>query len=498
MRKSSTGQVTWSLPLAPRERGETLQRWLYRTLRQDILDGRLPRNQVLPSTRFLATQHGLARGTVQAAYNQLLSEGYLVTSQGSGTKVSISLPDDHLARASGTIPLPSQQITSMPFRATRWARELVDQSPAFPFDPLYSSRTFVPHACDVNHFPVDIWRRLHLRHLGAVQPAVLSNRAAQGSRALRQAIAEHLAIARGVAASSDNIVIVSSVQQGLDICLRLITEPGDSIWMEDPGYPGARQIMAGVNARIVDVPVDEFGMVVSEGVRLAPQARLAYVTPCRQAPMGVALAPDRRLSLLNWAKESGSYIFEDDYDSEYRFVAKPIPALKSMMHGDDHVILSGTFSKLLFPAIGLAYLALPSHLIKPFTRALSLTSRHANGLAQAVLADFMSEGHFGRHIRRMRKLYASRAKTFESMAQEHWTGLIEIPPILAGLDVVGRLVGRSETEAISLLQAAGIGPLPLSRYANRHMSAGLVMGFAAHNEQQIQQLMAATAKILRS
>jgi GntR family transcriptional regulator/MocR family aminotransferase len=277
----------------------------------------------------------------------------------------------------------------------------------------------------------------------------------------------------------------------------LIVEPGESVWMEDPGYPGARQMIAGAGARVVDVPVDDQGMIVSEGVRQAKTARLAYVTPCRQAPTGVALSPHRREELLLWASANQSYIFEDDYDSEYRFIAKPIPALKGLPNADNNVILAGTFSKLLFPAIGLAYVALPRELVSAFTRALSLTARHANGLAQAVLADFMTEGQFGRHIRKMRKIYASRAKIFEDMAAVHWKDIITIPPIAAGLDIVGRLNSLLEADTIHKLRAVGIGPLPLSQYANSTQTKGLVMGFAGHTEEQIEQGIIKVHEVLR-
>ncbi|MBD9442761.1 PLP-dependent aminotransferase family protein [Pseudomonas sp. PDM04] len=496
MNKTSSAQVTWSLTLAARKPDETLQNWLYRTLRQDILDGRLARNFVLPSTRFLAAQYGLARGTVQAAYAQLLSEGYLVTAHGSGTKVSLSLPDDQLVKAGPVAPDTATPPAASPIPLTRWAAQLIEQDPAFP---LSSSKKlpFAPHTCDVAQFPVDTWRRLHMRHLGSVLPPVLSARPAQGLPALRQAIVEHLAIARGVATSADTVVIVSSVQQALDICLRLIINPGESVWMENPGYPGARQIMQGVGADIIDVAVDAAGMDVSAGMRLAPDARLAYVTPCRQAPTGVALSAERRLMLLSWAREHGAYLFEDDYDSEYRFIAKPIPALRGMPQAGSHVIMTGTFSKLLFPAMGLAYVVLPPQLVEPFTRALSLTSRSANGLAQAVLADFMAQGHFGRHIRRMRKVYATRARVFEDAARQHLHDFIEVPPILAGLDVTARLKSMPEAQALAVLDAANVSAFALSRYGRGpHVPPGLVMGFAAYTEDQITQQMSAIAQRL--
>jgi GntR family transcriptional regulator/MocR family aminotransferase len=296
----------------------------------------------------------------------------------------------------------------------------------------------------------------------------------------------------------DQIVVLSSVQQALDLCLRLLVGPGEQAWMEDPGYPGARQLMLAAGVRVVDIPVDQEGMRIDLGLRLAPSARLAYVTPARQSPLGVALAPDRRLALLRWARESGACIFEDDYDSEYRFVGKPIPALKSLPGGDQHVILAGTFSKLLFPAIRIAFVALPANMVSPFVRAASLSARNANGLAQAVLADFMAEGHFDRHVRRMRRIYASRAQAFEDAARRHWQGLIDVPAVQAGLDVAVRLLGMDEATAMRRLTEAGITAFPLSRYAGSHGSPpGLVMGFAPFSEEVIEQTARKVAIALR-
>lgn len=251
--------------------------------------------------------------------------------------------------------------------------------------------------------------------------------------------------------------------------------------------------------RRVDVPVDQAGLRVDEGVRLARDARLAYVTPSRQAPLGGELSPARRLALLQWAQEQGSHIFEDDYDSEYRFIAKPIPALRSMPGAEHSVIMAGTFSKLLFPAIRLAYLVLPEHLVEPFTRASALLSRHANGLAQAVLADFIHEGHFDRHVRRMRKIYASRADAFAEAAHRHWRGLIDVPEIRAGMDIACRLHVEDEQLAFECLQEAGIGSIPLSRYWVANTQApGLMMGFAAYDEAAIEDSAKALVQALRA
>jgi GntR family transcriptional regulator/MocR family aminotransferase len=201
--------------------------------------------------------------------------------------------------------------------------------------------------------------------------------------------------------------------------------------------------------------------------------------------------------LLQWAAQSGSYIFEDDYDSEYRFIAKPIPALRSMPAAEQSVILAGTFSKLLFPSIRLAYLVLPEHLLESFTRAAALMSRHANSLSQAVLADFIHEGHFDRHVRRMRKIYASRAEAIADSAQRHWQGLIEVPEIRAGLDITCNLQVGSEQDAFARLQAASIDVLPLARYCVKPCPPGLVLGFAPYDERAIEDAAKAVAMALR-
>ncbi|WP_296952997.1 PLP-dependent aminotransferase family protein [uncultured Massilia sp.] len=484
-----TDAPIWSLPLGSPDDGETLQRWLYRTLRQAILDGRLGPGARLPGTRALARQQALARGTVQAAYDQLLSEGYLDAARGSATRVAATLPERSLqAPAAHDGPPAPARPEPAPPPAAWWTGRLDGLGAAFPLQPAPGGAPpFHPHRCDVAAFPVDTWRRLHVRHLRPGRPDVFGDTGPAGLAALRQAIAAHLHVARGVAVPPEQIVVLGSVQQALDICLRLLVGPGETVWMEDPGYAGARQLMLASGARVADVPVDADGMRVEDGLRAAPHARLAYVTPARQAPLGMALAPQRRLALLDWAVANDAYVFEDDYDSEYRFVAKPIPALRSHPGSERHVILAGTFSKLLFPGIRLAFVALPRHLVDRFVRAFSLTNRGAGGLAQAVLADFMAEGHFDRHVRRMRRLYAARAAAFEDAARRHWHGLLEVPAPQAGLDVVARLVGMDEDTALARLAPAGLTGFPLRRYCGSARPApGLVMGFAPFDADAIE------------
>lgn len=468
-----------------------LQQWLYEALRQAIVAGRLHPGSVLPGTRTLARQYGLARGTVASAYERLLSEGYLVSRKGSGTRVSSMIsgrpPCMGMVEATGASELAVDDSAARTARAP-WIKRLEEHASPFPLSVSNAlPRPFHPHRGDLRLFPIDRWRDLHTRHVRRSRMLTLGEANPGGLPALRKAIAEHLAIARDVHVPWEQIVIVGSVQQALDLCLRLMTEPGDSVWMEDPGYVGARQIMHASGVRVVDVPVDLEGLCVQEGVRQAASAALAYVTPSRHAPLGVPMSAERRTALLRWAASNDAIVFEDDYDSEYCFHSPPLPALRSLPGADAHVVMAGSFSKLMFPALRLGFVVLPPRLVDPFTRAVSITSRGAGGLTQAVLADFIGEGSFDRHVRRTRKIYAARAQAFEYVAAKYWQGMVDVSRIRAGLDVVGRLVLDDEHTAVRKLAAAGIDAAPLDKYTQRHRhDRALVMGFAAFDEVEIE------------
>lgn len=495
--------VVWSLALGAPDAKAGLQQWLYGALREAIVAGRLPAGSVLPGTRTLAQQYGLARGTVASAYERLLSEGYLLTRKGSGTRVSSVIPDRAHRAEVAAWPASEPAVDSGTARQAQgpWIKRLEEQASPFPLSAANSlPKPFHPHRGDVRLFPVDLWRQLHARHLRQSRLATLGETSPGGLPALRSAIAEHLAVARAVRVQWEQVVVVGSVQQALDLSLRLLTEPGDRVWMEDPGYVAARQLMHASGVRLVDVPVDRDGLCVQDGIRQAASAALAYVTPSRHAPLGVPMSTERRTALLRWAAENGATIFEDDYDSEYCFASRPLPALRALPGADSHVIMAGTFSKLMFPSLRLAFVVLPPRLVDPFIRAVSITSRGTSGLTQAVLADFMSDGHFDRHVRRTRKIYAARAQAFESAAIEHWPDLIEVRSARAGLDVVGRLLRHDEQTAVRRLHGAGIDASPLGQYAqsqrDRHDPA-LVMGFAPFDEDEIDRGAQRVAAALR-
>jgi GntR family transcriptional regulator/MocR family aminotransferase len=486
-----------SLPLGERAEGASLQTWLYQSLREAILSGRLPAGSKLPGSRALASHYAIARGTVQAAYQQLLSEAYVDARVGSATRVCNVLPQAPLhagyvqRKVVPSVPAPR----SAP--ETPWITRLGAITPVFRRHTVApGQRPFFPHRGDVSAFPVDLWRKVHIQQLRSSRASTLLDSDPQGLPALREAIAGYLAVARGVQVPAEQVLVLNSVQQGLDLCLRLLVQPGQPVWLEDPGYPGARQLIEAAGYAPVHVPVDEQGLRIDQGLSLAPQAPLAYLTPSRQAPLGGELSPARRAALLRWAAESGAYIFEDDYDSEYRFIARPIPALRSLPAASESVILAGTFSKLLFPAIRLAYLVLPAHLVEYFTRAAALTARHTNSLSQAVLAAFIQQGHFDRHTRRMRKLYALRAEALSEAARQHLRGLVDVPTIRAGLDIACGLLVDDEAAACARIAEAGVDVMPLARYCQAPRAPGLVLGFAPYDEAAIFDAAKAVRKAL--
>jgi GntR family transcriptional regulator/MocR family aminotransferase len=299
-------------------------------------------------------------------------------------------------------------------------------------------------------------------------------------------IAERLRFSMRINANPEHIAIVGSMQQAFDICSRLLLEPGDKVWMEDPGYPGAYQIFKSNSVSVVGVPVDAEGMDIEAGKSLAVNARLAYVTASRQTPLGMPLSLDRRLSLLRWADEVDAIVIEDDYDSEYRFSGNPLAALKSL-DKSERVIYVGTFSKLLLPSLRLDYIVLPVWLSEPFAAALSLTCRHISLLPQVVLHEFISEGHFGRHIRQMRALYRERATIFQEAVASRLAGQLTLSAISAGIDTTAFLRNSVDDRTIcSALIAAGIETRPLSAYkVASDPPAGMVLGFAPFDRNEI-------------
>jgi len=482
----------FALMLPPRESGTSATRWLYNSLRFGILEGRLRAGARLPATRDLARHYGLSRGTIVAAFDQLMSEGYVEASVGSGTYVTRVLPD-RLLQVKSPSPSRAPAARHEPRRLSDYGRR-VGLFPNFRVGPVRAFRTDQP-ALDL--FPTTLWAQVAGRRLRRASTDHLLACGPMGYPPLQQVVAEYLTTSRGVQCVAEQVAIVSGLQEALDLVARLFLNPGDRVAMENPGYPGAALAFAAAGSIVVPVRVDD------EGLNLAGSAldgaRLVYVTPAHQFPLGVSMSLPRRFALLEWARSSGAVIFEDDYDGEYRYSGRPLPALQGLdRHGQ--VIFAGSFSKVLFPSLRLGYLVVPPDLIDRIAATLSITSRHAPLLDQAVLADFIAAGHFGRHLRRMREVYAERQSLLLECAKERLAGLLEISGIEAGLQTVGWL--RCGIDGVSAAKAAvarDVELTPLSRYSRGNAyDHGLHLGFSAVDAQEIRRGVRELAVALES
>jgi GntR family transcriptional regulator / MocR family aminotransferase len=468
---------TTSLPLslpAPAT-GVPLYRWLYEQLRAAILAGRLHPGARLPATRDVAEMYKLSRATVVTAFEQLKSEGYVEGQTGSGTYVSKILPEQLLhaggLRQEGRLPhrrisLSAYAKRLQPFRS-------------FPAQPVRAFRANQP-ALDL--FPTALWAQVASRRLRRASTKLLAGGETLGYRPLREAVAEYLNTSRGVRCTAEQVLIVSGALEGLDRTARLVLNPGEPAWMEKPGYPSAAAVLRAVGAKVCGVPVDSEGLNLERGIRRWPRPRLVYVTPAHQFPLGVAMSLRRRLALLEWARKAGVLIFEDDYDSEYRYSGRPVPALQGLDRSGV-VIFGGSFSAVMFPAMRLGY----------------LSKHHPPLLGQAVLCDFISEGHFARHIRRMREVYAERLNVLLEAAREKLEGVLEISNVEAGLQTIGWLSSEFDAEAGARAAAEkDVEIRPLRRYAyGRAPRNGIVLGFAAVESKELRRGVEELARVLR-
>ncbi len=467
--------------LPVRERATPIHRWLYDALRREILEGRLRPGFRLPGTRELAAQYGISRGTIINAFEQLKSEGYLEGTIGSGSYVSKVLPDDLLRVERQPKALAVQQRRQRR-RISNYARQ-VNPFPVFEIRPSRAFRANLP-ALDL--FPTTLWTQITARRLRRASVNLLLGCGAMGYRPLREAVSSYLTASRGVRCVPDQVVILSGVQEALDVAARLFLNPGDRVCMENPGYMGAARTFESLGAEITSAPVDDEGMELRASSLRG--ARLVYITPAHQFPLGTTMSLGRRLQLLKWARKSGAIILEDDYDSEFRYLGRPVPALQGLDRAGQ-VLFAGSFSKVLFPSLRLGYLVIPQDLISRVEAMRSVTSRHPPLLEQAVLCDFIVDGHFGRHLRRMRQIYSERLSVLLESAREQLTGLLEVSSIQAGLQTVGWLGnGFDDKSAVRAAAARNVEVVPLSLYYRGRMSRqGLQLGFAAIDTREIRR-----------
>lgn len=491
MSKQPTATWPYLLPLE-QEREEPLYLQLYQALREAILNGLLNAGTQLPPTRVLATELAVSRTTVTTAFEQLLAEGYLEARVGSGTFVASTLPEEMLAVRTQQ---PSPQTREKSPRLSRLSQR-IQYAPRLQAS---SARAFQPGLPELEAFPFDVWSRLAARRYQRPPFELLSYGDPAGYRPLRDAIAQYLTTSRAVRCQPEQVLIVSGVQQAIDITARTLLDEEDVVWIEDPGYPRAREVLRSAGARVVSLPLDQEGLMIQAGSQRSEVARLVYVTPSHQYPLGITMSLARRLELLAWARREDAWILEDDYDSEFRYRGHPLTSLQGLdRHGQ--VIYMGTFSKVLFPALRLGYLVLPPELVEPFLATRAVCGRHSPTLEQAIVADFITEGHFLRHIRRMRLLYAYRQGMLLECMHQEFGGALELEAHEAGLHLIGWLPPHLDDRQISHLAAQeGVDAPALSAYCEQiPQRAGLLLGYAGVNEQEIAQGVSALARVLEA
>ena len=438
---------------------------LYRRYRDAIVAGDLSPGTRVPSVRSLASELNLARGTVETAYQMLVSEGYFLARGAAGTVVSPrleNLPDLPDAR-------PASPAVSRPQGRRRADGE------DMPYGDILPLQMGLP-ALDA--FPRKTWVRLAGRSLRALQTTALAYPDPAGYVPLRQAIATYLGISRGIVCTHEQVFVTTGYRGALDLVSRTLLRPGDRGWYEDPGYLIARQFLERIGLRLVPVPVDAEGLDVAAGTRRAAQARFAVVTPTHQSPMGVALSLPRRLELLDWADRRNAWVIEDDYDSEFRYHGRPLPALKSLDR-DGRVLYTGTFSKVLFPGLRLAYLVVPPSQVDAFRDTVNQLAGSGAMLVQAMVADFMAQGHFARHLRKMRLLYAERrGHLVDALAHAAGTRL-QIRPQAGGMHVLADVQTAQDDRVLAAAaRAGGFAVQALSDWRVRGTGpGGLLMGF---------------------
>ncbi len=463
-------------------------------LRRAIADGRLSPGSRLPPTRALAQMLYIGRSTVLSAFEQLRAEGYLEARVGDGTYVADPLPEEVLLSQA----LPAAAAATPPLRPSKRGL-LTAAAQAGDAPDSGRPRAFRPCLPDVQHFPNDVWARIGARVARHASAALLNYGEPTGYAPLRAQIAAYLASARAVACHPDQIIVVAGTQQALALAAHVLLDEGDTVWVEDPGYLAARGALLAAGARLCPVPVDHVGLLVSAGRVLAPGARMAVVTPSYQFPLGATMSLARRRELLAWAEAADAWIFEDDYDSEYRYTERPLPALHALS-ADGRVIYCGTFSKVLFPALRLGYLVVPPGLVDWFAAARALADRHAPTLDQATLAEFMAEGHFFQHLRRMRIRYAQRQAALVEAAKAHLDGLLTVAPASGGMHLVGWLPpGTDDRWAARQALLAGVETPALSGYASAALARpGVVLGYTTVDEAAIRRGVRALAAAWRA
>ena len=429
-------------------------RQIYDRFRGAIASGLLKPGDRIPSARALTKELGLARGTIEAAYSLMAAEGYIEARGQAGTIVTPGLKlRPPVARAGA---LPDHRMAAVSFRP----------------DSILPFQMGLP-ALDA--FPRKVWARLGARCVRAMQPPDMVHPPVYGLPLLRAEIATYLQVSRGINCSPSQVFVTSGYRQTTELIGHALLKAGDRVWLEDPGYPPTREIFNYMQIEGVSVPVDGEGMVVSDAIKLAPRARAAVVTPAHQSPLCMSLSLPRRLALLDWAARNKAWIIEDDYDGEYRYVSRPLPALKSLDR-DGRVLYAGTFSKVLFPGMRLAYLVVPEVQVERFEQVTESLSAGCPGLTQTIVTAFIAEGHFARHIQRMRKLYAERREATAAGLESVLGKYVRIDSQPGGMHLILRLRGnRSDRRLVASMREQSLYAEALTDWMTRNDGASALL-----------------------
>ncbi|MCK5777889.1 MAG: PLP-dependent aminotransferase family protein [Rhodospirillales bacterium] len=470
-----------------RDNDVPMHRQVYDQIRDAILGGRLAPGRRLPSSRALADELGVSRNTVLAAYDQLFAEGYTEGQVGSGTRVSRVLPEDVLAAR--TAADARQDTNTDPIASlSEKGRALLTARPRA--HRAATKGEFRPGLPEIDRFPWTQWSRMVAKFWRSPPRQLVSYGDPAGYMPLRIAIADYLRAVRGLVCDPEQVIVTAGAQQAIDLAARALLDPGDKAWIEDPGYAGIRGVLTATQTELVPLPVDQEGLVVAEGIKRAPDARMAVVTPSHQYPLGPVMSLKRRLELLDWARESGAWILEDDYDSEYRYSGRPLSALQGL-DSAGRVIYAGTFSKVMFPAIRLGYLVVPPAMADPIIRIRRSLDDQTAIVMQPVLTEFIETGHFAAHIRRMRLLYAERQGVLVEAVRKYLGDVLEIEPDEAGMHTVAMFRPNCGLADIDVAEAAGRAGISLYALSEFYYGTpdrnGLVFGYAGLEPREIRK-----------